>query len=87
MTIFTVFFQMLAILVMIGVGYFMTRIKMMDGHTNAQMSNMIVNVFNPCLILSSAANSAGMISLDMMGATDVSAVGMFVIFIIAGMIM
>lgn len=87
MTIFTVFFQMLAILVMIGAGYFMTRIKMMDGHTNAQMSNMIVNVFNPCLILSSAANSVGMISLDTMGVTVLVAVGMFAVFILVGMIL
>lgn len=87
MTIFTVFFQMLAILVMIGAGYLMTRFKMMDGHTNSQMSNMIVNVFNPCLILAGAANSVGQISLELMGTTAFAAAGMFVIFIIAGMIL
>ena len=87
MTIFTVFFQMLAILVMIGVGYFMTRVRMMDTHTNTQMSKMIVDVFNPCLMLSSAANSVGLISLEMMGVTSLAAAGMFLIFIIAGMIL
>ena len=55
MTVFTVFFQMLALLIMIGAGYFMARKGMMDEHTNAQMSRMIVSVFNPMLILSSAA--------------------------------
>lgn len=87
MTIFTVFFQMLAILVMIGVGYYMTRVRMMDGHTNTQMSKMIVDVFNPCLMLSSAANSVGLISLEMMGITALAASGMFLIFIIVGMIL
>ena len=58
MTIFTVFFQMLALLIMIGAGYFMAKKGMMDSHTNTQMSKMIVNVFNPMLILSSAARSA-----------------------------
>ena len=57
MTIITVFFQMLALLIMIGAGYFMARKGMMDSHTNTQMSKMIVNVFNPMLILSSAAGS------------------------------
>ena len=36
MTIFTVFFQMLALLIMIGAGYFMAKKGMMDSHTNTQ---------------------------------------------------
>ena len=58
MSILTVFFQMLAILIIIGAGYFMAKRGMMDSHTNSQMSKMIVNVFNPCLILSSAASAS-----------------------------
>ena len=61
MTFFTVFFQMLALLIMIGAGYLAARIGMMDEHTNNQMSDMIVNVFNPLLIFSSAANAVGQI--------------------------
>lgn len=87
MTIFTVFFQMLALLIMIGTGFFMTKTGMMDAHTNSQMSKMIVNVFNPLLILSSAANSAGLISLNTIGTVGLIAVGMFVIFIIVGMLL
>lgn len=87
MTIFTVFFQMLAILIIIGAGYFMTKKKMMDGHTNSQMSKMIVNVFNPCLILSSAAGSVGLISLETMGLVGLVAVAMFAFFILVGMIL
>ena len=87
MTIFTVFFQMLALLIMIGAGYFMTRKGMMDEHTNTQMSKMIVNVFNPMLILSSAANSAGLVSLGTIGTVGLIALGMFAIFIAAGMIL
>lgn len=87
MSIITVFFQMLAILIIIGAGYFMAKKGMMDSHTNSQMSRMIVNVFNPCLILSSAAGSVGMIPLGTMGLIGLIAAGMFAIFIAAGMIL
>lgn len=87
MSIITVFFQMLAILIIIGAGFFLAKRKMMDEHTNGQMSKMIVNLFNPCLILSSAAGSVGMISLDTMGLIGMIAVGMFAIFILTGMVL
>lgn len=78
---------MLALLIMIGAGYFMARTGMMDGHTNNQMSDMIVKVFNPLLICASAANAVGQISLEAMRLVGCIAVGMFFIFIIAGMIL
>lgn len=87
MTIITVFFQMLALLIMIGAGYFMARKGMMDSHTNTQMSKMIVNVFNPMLILSSAAGSAGLVSLGTIGLVGAIALGMFAIFITVGMVL
>ncbi len=87
MTVFTVFFQMLALLIMIGAGYFMARKGMMDEHTNAQMSRMIVSVFNPMLILSSAAGSAGLVSPETIATVGLIALGMFGIFIAAGMIL
>ena len=46
MTIFTVFFQMLAFLLMIGAGYFITRRGMLDEHANSQISGLLVHVFN-----------------------------------------
>lgn len=87
MAILTVFFQMLSLLIMIGAGWFMARKGMMDEHTNTQMSKMIVNVFNPMLILSSAANSAGLVSLDTIGLVGIIALGMFAVFIAAGMVL
>lgn len=87
MTIFTVFFQMLSLLIMIGAGYFMARKGMMDEHTNAQMSKMIVNVFNPMLMISSAASSVGLIPLSAIGLVGLIAVGMFAFLIVAGMIL
>ncbi len=80
MTIFTVFFQMLALLIMIGAGYFMTKKGMMDAHTNGQMSGMIVNVFNPLLVFSGALHAVGEVSLDTMGTVALIAVGMFVFY-------
>ena len=87
MTFFTVFFQMLALLIMIGAGYFVTKKGMMDEHTNNQMSGMIVTVFNPMLVLSSGANAVGQISMDALLSVGLIAVGMFVIFIASGMIL
>ena len=87
MTIFTVFFQMLSLLIMIGAGFLLTKKKMLDEHTNTRMSRMIVNLFNPMLVLSSAATSVGLISLGTMGLVALIAVGMFLIFIIVGMIL
>ncbi len=87
MTILTVFFQMLCLLIMIGAGFFMTKKGMLDAHTNTHMSKMIVNVFNPMLILSSALSSAGLIPLDTMGLVSLIAVVMFAILIVAGMLL
>jgi Predicted permeases len=87
MAIVTVFFQMLSLLIMIGTGYFVTKTGMMDEHTNGQMSKMIVNVFNPMLVFSSAVNSVGLVSLDTMGIVGLIAAGMFLVFIVFGMIL
>lgn len=87
MTIITVFFQMLALLIMIGAGYFMAKKEMMDAHTNTQMSKMIVNVFKPMLILSSAANSAGLVPLGTIGLVGIIALGMFAVFVVTGMVL
>lgn len=84
MTFFTVFFQMLALLLMIGAGYFMTKKGMLDEHTNNQMSDMIVQIFNPLLVLASAASSVGQVSMDAMKLAGGIAVGMFAAFIAAG---
>jgi len=87
MTLFTVFFQMLALLIMIGAGFLAAKANMMDAHTNSQMSKMIVNIFNPMLILSSCANAVGQVPLGTMGIVALIALGMFAIFILAGMLL
>lgn len=83
----TVFLQMLALLLMIGTGCLITKKGMMDEHTSGQVSKMVVNVFNPLLFFSSAANSVGLIALDTMLLVCLIAAGMFVFFIIVGMIL
>ena len=87
MAIFTVFFQMLSLLIMIGAGWFMARKGMMDAHTNTQMSKMIVSVFNPMLMISSAAGSVGLIPLDTIVLVGLIALGMFTLLILAGMVL
>lgn len=87
MTLLTVFLQMLALLLMIGVGWLAAKKKMLDEHTNTKMSQMIVNIFNPLLVLSSAANSVGQVPLDRLGFVMLVAIGMFLIFILAGVLL
>ena len=87
MTIFTVFFQMLSLLIMIGCGYVVAKKGMMDAHTKCQLSEVIVNLLIPLLFFSSAANSVGLIPLDTMALTALIAIGMFVIFIAAGILL
>ncbi len=85
MIIITIFFQMLALLIMIGAGYWMTKKNMLDEHTNSHMSSMISNVFNPLLVFSSAVNSVGLVSIKTMGIVGIVAVCMFLFFIVIGM--
>lgn len=87
MAVLTVFFQMLALLIMIGAGYLIAKKGMMDAHTSGQISGMVVNVFNPLLFFSSAANAVGLIRLDTMLRICLIAVVMFAVFIVAGMIL
>ncbi len=86
MTLFTVFFQMLALLIMIGAGYYMSKKGMLDEHTNSHMSTMLVNVFNPMLIVSSAVGAVGQVSKDALVLGGIIAVGMFALFIVIGMV-
>lgn len=87
MTFFVVFFQMLSLLIMIGVGFLATKTGMIDSHTNSHISRLIVNIFNPLLVFASAANSIGLIPMQKLLLVGLIAVGMFAIFIIAGMIL
>jgi len=87
MTILTVFLQMLALLVMIAAGVIAAKGKMLDTHTNAKMSTMIVNIFNPMLILSSAAGAVGQVPLQRILLVFAIALGMFLFFILAGMVL
>ncbi len=83
----TVFFQMLALLLLIGAGWIIAKKGMMDEHTNGQMSGLLANVFNPLLIVSSAANSVGLISTADMKTVGLIAAGMFAVFIVLGMVL
>lgn len=87
MTIITVFFQMLSLVIMIGSGYLVTKKGILDEHTNNQLSKVIVELLNPLLFLSSAANSVGQIPLEKIGLTTLIAAGMFAIFIIVGILL
>ena len=83
----TVFFQMLALILMIGTGYVITRKGMMDEHTNGQISGMVVNVFIPLLFFSGALNAGSFVSMDSMVLVFLIAMGMYVFFLLSGMLL
>ncbi len=85
MTFFTVLFQMLALLVMIGAGVIVGRKGMWDDKACSMTSKTIVAIFNPMLIISSAIGAVGQISLSVLGSVALVAAGMFLTFIIVGM--
>lgn len=87
MAFFTVFFQMLSLIIMIGAGYFAARRRSYDAHTNTQMSGLIVNLFSPMLMISSAAAAVGKVSMQTIGLAGAAAAGMFAFFILSGMIL
>lgn len=87
MSITTIFFQMLSLLIMIGVGWVAARTKLLDTHTNAGFSPLIVNIFNPLLIISSAANAAGNIAPQTLGQLVWISAAMFAFLILAGMVL
>ncbi len=87
MTFFIVFFQMLSLLIMIGVGFLATKTGMVDDNTNGHISKLIVNIFNPLLVFSSAANSIGMVPFHTLLLVGLIAAGMFAFFIVVGMIL
>ncbi|MCD8379769.1 MAG: AEC family transporter [Lachnospiraceae bacterium] len=87
MTFSTVFYQMLALLILIGAGYIAAKTGMMDEHTSSKMSAMILNIFNPMLAISSASGAVGQIPLSQMGQVALIAVAMFLLFIVIGMIL
>ena len=82
MTFLTCLFQMFALLIMIGAGTLAAHFDWLDESTNAKISKMIVNLFNPLLALSGAANAVGKISLETLGLVFFVAVCMFTSFII-----
>ena len=84
MSFFTVLLQMLALLIMIGAGWLAAMRHMLDEHTNNQISSMIVSILNPLLVLSSAAEAVGTISLRLLGFVGMIAAAMFLFFIAVG---
>lgn len=87
MTLITVFLQMLSLLIIIGAGCVATKREMLDERTSAQISTMIVNIFNPLLVVSCAIGAAGQIPLYELGVVALVAVGMFLLFILLGMVL
>lgn len=87
MSFFTVLFQMLAVLIIIAVGWIAAKCRLWDNHINTQISRLIVSILNPLLVFSSAAKAVGTISVHHLGLVGLIAILMFVVFILAGSVL
>lgn len=65
-----VFLQMVMMIIMIGVGYLCIKMKMIGVESKKPLSSLVVNIFNPAVLLSS-----------MMGETDISATYVAITFL------
>ena len=72
---------------MISAGWLAARRGTLDEYTNAHVSKLILDIFNPLLIISSAAGAAGNISPGTVGTVIIIALGMFAVFIVVGMLL
>lgn len=83
----TIFFQMLSLLLMIAAGWLVTKLGLLDAHTNASFSPLIVNLFNPLLILTSAAHAVGNIAPRTLAVLALISAAMFAFLILAGTVL
>ena len=83
----TIFFQMLSLLLMIGAGWLATKTGLLDEYTNGKLSPLIVNLFNPLLILTNGANAVGNIAPETLGLLVLISAAMFAFLILAGMVL
>lgn len=76
--------QMAMLFLIVIVGYAANKLKLMDGDFNKKLTNLVLTVSNPCLILSSVLNSETVYSLGQIGsALGISLVGYGLSFVIA----
>ena len=78
---FTCFFQMLALAILILVGYLVGRKQMADNHTMTQISALIGVLFNPMLLISSAISSMHSVELSSWFLLLLFVIAMFLVFI------
>ncbi|HEY9575083.1 MAG TPA: AEC family transporter [Lachnospiraceae bacterium] len=76
MDVWVVFGQMVLIFLMISIGYGMTKIKILSQEGIKQISWLVLNITNPCLVLSSAFE----------GKSEISHKEVFVMFLASGFV-
>lgn len=79
---FTVFFQMLALAILILTGVIISQKGLLDDHSMGQMSVLINYLFNPMMMLSSAISSLGDIDKDALFLLFAIVIGMYLALIL-----
>lgn len=82
-----VFEQMLVILLLIITGCILKKLKMVSPETKKTMSSLVVNIFNPCLIVSSVFGDPKGRDTSMVLKVFVIAAGVFAVLIVLGKIL
>ena len=79
MDILVIVNQLIQLFIMMGLGYFMCKVGHLDRHTNQKMTKVVLNVTNPCLIISSVLSQTGERKLGLVALTFAVAFGYYIL--------
>lgn len=86
MSITVVLLQMIKLFLIMCVGYFLYKVKMLDDHTRVHLTKILLYVTTPALIIHSFIENAGAEKRDMLGELFIIAAAMYILLPVAGVI-
>lgn len=86
MSIMVVLLQMIKLFMIMCIGYFLYKIKMLDDHTRQQLTRIILYVTTPALIIHSFIENAGSQRRELLGELFLIAAVMYILLPLAGII-
>lgn len=86
MSITVVLLQMIKLFLIMCVGYFLYKIKMLDDHTRVHLTRILLYVTTPALIIHSFIENAGAEKKEMLGSLFIIAAAMYILLPVAGII-
>ncbi len=86
MSITVVLLQMIKLFLIMCVGYFLYKIKLLDDHTRVHLTKILLYVTTPALIIHSFIENAGTDKRDMLGGLFIIAAAMYIILPFIGLL-